>query len=799
MEPSKVEAVRRFGENLVHIGGHCRADTGLIWWSYSAFSFAVRSNIWYGISMTNWNSFEDRTREIASLIWASPCRPEQLEGVRFDGVIRLGDGRLILIEITVENTLKKVRLDIAKFGAVRLALFAKNTFSECFLVMGTEPTESMVLTGSSVAVKVMSLATFEKQFFDAPSYKMLRMRAPFGSAVHPETGKAVQNVYVPVGYYDRDSKKDISLQEIAQKLRTGSRILLTGEYGTGKSRCIQELFPILAETSTSPNPGSMPFPIPIAINLREQWGLRSAQEIIRRHFSDLAISSAAENVIRALRLGAFCLLLDGFDELGAQVWSEDPRKIRQIRRESLEGVRQLVQQCDGSIFLSGREHYFNSDEEALDALGLTDKSVVMLASHEEFSHEQMKLFVESISSDVEMPVWLPRRPLVAQVLSSLAKDDLDNLLAEDLGEVTFWDHFMSVVCKRESLIKAGLDPDSVRGILRRLSVLTRGRLGNTGPISLDEISQSFEAEVGSPPVDESALILHRLPGLGRVQADTNDRRFADSYILNGLRADHVAICAKDRGEADAVARLNWSNPLTAFGQRIAGEQLRIGINGVRTAVALAATFAQRGNNTLAADIACSLLAVAEDDEAIDFAGLKIVGACSSTVDLSRALPAGLHLKELVFETLIMPGRAMSGATVSGLANRIVGVSSPQGMPAWARVEAEQYDSILTNTHVRASNLSANHKILYTIIHKTFFQRGSARKETSLFRGLAQLDTGGMVAAVVKILIAENVIECITGRDGFCYKPIRKHTRRMRKVLDELKLSADPIWKAVANI
>jgi hypothetical protein len=47
---------------------------------------------------------------------------------------------------------------------------------------------------------------------------------------------------------------------------------------------------------------------------------------------------------------------------------------------------------------------------------------------------------------------------------------------------------------------------------------------------------AFESVVGQMPVDEASLMLQRLPALGRVKAETNDRQFIDSYILDGLRA-----------------------------------------------------------------------------------------------------------------------------------------------------------------------------------------------------------------------------------------------------------------------
>ncbi len=747
----------------------------------------------------DWTVLEDRVRAVATFIWGKPARAEVIEGVRFDAVVRLDDGRIVLVEATVEHNLAKIRTDIAKFAALRLALFSKNTFALCYIVKHVEPTETMVATGLASHVNVVSTRTFEQQFFDARSYQYIRTDKPFGSAVHPDTGAIARNKYVPVRFHDRRATKDMSLADLAGCLRAGETVLLSGEYGTGKSRCVQELFPMLAGQGHA-GPAPVPYPAPIAIDLRQQWGMRTGPEIIRRHFSDLGMPSAADGVIRALGSGAFCLLLDGFDELGAQVWSENPKKIRQIRRESCEGVRDLLRLAKGPVLISGRDHYFDSDAEAFDALGLDERSTRLLVTHEEFSLPEMKEFLNSISADVEVPLWLPRRPLVAQVLAELPKEVVEDLLAADLGEASFWEHFVTAVCRRESLIRAGLEPGVVRAILRRLAVLTRSRGGDTGPVGLDEISQAFEAEVGAAPIDESALILHRLPGLGRVQADSNDRRFADAYILDGLRGDHLVGCGSSRAEADQVAALLWCNPLREFGQRLAGERLRDGV-GVKAAMSLAALFAKRGNGTAAADVVNALLATADDDEVLDFGALEVSDASASTLDLSRGTPSGLVFRRLVADRLVMPEVPLAGVEIAvALIRRVEGITSQAGLPGWATdISTDGFDSVRTNASVRAAGLSPAHHILVTIVRKTFFQKGAARKETALLRGLGQVDVAGVTPKVLRLLETGGLIERVAGKEGPCYRPIRPHTRRMATMLAELKLSGDPVWQKVGAL
>ncbi len=149
------------------------------------------------------------------------------------------------------------------------------------------------------------------------------------------------------------------MEEIAKLLYDGKKIILLGNYGTGKSRCIQELFLFLSHYSADK------VFYPIAIDLRENWGTKRGHEIIQRHFDDLGIPELSKGLIKILEKESLCLLLDGFDEIGSQTWSDNPFKLSKIRTESLSGVKDLINKTKGGVIIAGREHYFNSDDELL--------------------------------------------------------------------------------------------------------------------------------------------------------------------------------------------------------------------------------------------------------------------------------------------------------------------------------------------------------------------------------------------------------------------------------------------------
>ena len=79
--------------------------------------------------------------------------------------------------------------------------------------------------------------------------------------------------------------------------------MLTGEYGTGKSKCIEHIYNSLAKGAWTD------LKFPVAIDLRKCWGLRDRYEIIRRHLQDLNIAAHSEAFIRAYNAAccSYCL------------------------------------------------------------------------------------------------------------------------------------------------------------------------------------------------------------------------------------------------------------------------------------------------------------------------------------------------------------------------------------------------------------------------------------------------------------------------------------------------------------
>ena len=325
-------------------------------------------------------------------------------------VIRLNDGSVVLVEISKETSLEKLRTDLAKFGMLRPHFFQQNIFPKCFFITQDEPTPSLIASGQSSFVQVLSISQFFDTILGIHKYIHERLKTPFGSAINLYSGEPDKTRYVPVEYIGLNGES-YTIARIAAELVSGRAIVLVGDYGSGKSRCTQEVF----ETILKGQPEH--FRNPVAINLRENWGLKRAQEILTRHYTDLGLFDILEQALKVAYSVTTVYLLDGFDEIGAQTWSDDPTKLVEIRKQSLIGVKDLVLNAKGGLLITGREHYFNDDAELITCLGLDRKNVLFLRCNQQLTDSQFSELLGRTPSN--LPPWVPKKPLIANIMRDI--------------------------------------------------------------------------------------------------------------------------------------------------------------------------------------------------------------------------------------------------------------------------------------------------------------------------------------------------------------------------------------------
>lgn len=388
--------------------------------------------------------FEEVVRNLASLKWSRPCAKETIIGIELDGVIRVTDNQYVLLQITQNETLVKFRKDILDLELVRRDLFDKNyVFADCYIITEEEISSRQMETITGKRMKSMDFPNFKRSFFDYSSYIHERRKNPFGSAVKPDTGEVENNIFIKVEYLrkDRGNHNTLSYSDILSSIKRGRKIILKGEYGTGKSRLIQDVF---IDLSTQVNDLYV-----IAINLRDYRGVASSDELIRRHFRKYGLSAFEDAAIKCLNDDKFIFLIDGFDEVFVQSWSENPQKIRDIRFKEFGFIREIISKSKNGIIITGREHFFNDDQEMKRALGAKDLETVVIESKTEFTKQELDDFLSLNNISVAVPAWFPKKPMALRLLSDNFSDDLTMSIKLN-NQYLFWLAFFDYIAERDS-------------------------------------------------------------------------------------------------------------------------------------------------------------------------------------------------------------------------------------------------------------------------------------------------------------------------------------------------------------
>ncbi|WP_416763116.1 NACHT domain-containing protein [Roseateles sp. So40a] len=735
-----------------------------------------------------WQDLENLIRGVASVKYGQLARAEDIAGVKCDCVVRLDDGSVVLIEISKEHSIDKVRTDIAKFNTLRPHFFAQNIFPKCFFITLDRPTPAMIEAGKSQHIGVYSVSQFFEFILGYGKYKAARKDKPFGSAVDLYSGQPDMNSFVPVTYVGLDGK-NFSVDDIAEELLNRRTVVLIGDYGSGKSRCIKEVFDKLS------NKTSVKFQYPFAINLRENWGLKRAKEILTRHFTDLGLSEVLDQTLASAYSPASIYLLDGFDEIGAQAWSNDPARLVDIRKQSLVGVKELVTSATGGLLITGREHYFNNDVELMTCLGLLNKNPLVLRCNEQLNNDQ---FAEMLGRrGAEFPAWMPKKPLIATIARDIDPEMLDLMFSSSTGEADFWDLLINSFCEREARINSILEPHIIRSLYTRIGRLTRNTATALGPISIKHINEAFEETTGQPPTDESAIVLQRLPGLSRIGAESMDRQFADLFILDGLKAEDV-LDTYSQG-APKVLKEEWKNPVGELGAYFIGAHLES--TGQAFGVqAFVKRHMHSANKVLLADLLSGLLRT--DVRGLDFQFAQIEKGKFTALAIGEGIISNLQFVDCQFDFLDVTdcSDAQKISLKDCVIERIAGVSSAAHSPAWLEdCIVDDYQSVNTLAAIKDAGLTFAQTFLLSSLRKLFLQPGGGRKEASMYKGYGDSTSKRISEKVMHLLCREKICSKFKGGSDSLYIPDRSMTGRVHAIMSQLTTSNDPLWVQASRL
>jgi hypothetical protein len=738
-----------------------------------------------------WDTFADQVCDIAERVYGHDCRREIVGRFAIDGLIELGPDYYVAVLSASDLDSNKLIQKIGLLKSLKASYAGRGSYIKCFLVARGDPDQHVIDRADADGVVLLSVSSFASGLFDYGRYLASRKIHAFGSAIDPKSGEIDKTEYIPVTYLHKDSGRAYSPSDIAGLLLDGRSVVLLGEYGTGKSRCIKQVFESLATKWGDT------FTLPFAVNLRECWGMLTGEEVIRRHMTAINERDLENSAVKVFQRDAGLYLLDGFDEVGSQAWTTDESRLKLLRAQAMSGVRDIVSRCKAGTLVAGREHYFSGKDEMLSALGLAESNSIVLHVGEEFTPEQMEAYFEAAAVFVVLPEWLPRRPLIGQTIAALSADEVSQMFAETSREAEFWNHFIDILCTRDSRIHTSFDPDTIFNVYVELARKSRNKPMNVGPFSQRDLQEAFEAAVGQPPTEEASVMLQRLPSLGRIGAESTDRQFVDMYILDGLRGrdlGRIPDLVEDRRKI--TLNEQWMNPLKELGQKVLAEVIRQRRDSFK---ALLRRASESRNAILAADIVSAFMV--SGDSAISFDGVEIVGATFSDLDFRSIEVSNLAIINSIIERLVLPNSPPRATTISRTSvGTVYGASAMSGLPGWTKLESvDQFDSVQTVARIRHAGLQPAQEILVAIIKKVFFQKGAGRKEEALLRGFGSGTSQKTAGKVLNLLIREGIIHSFKGDSGTVFAPIRSQAGRMDLMLKELRSSGDDIWSAVSAL
>ncbi|GAA5533703.1 hypothetical protein [Deinococcus aluminii] len=764
--------------------------------------------------------FEAEVRRVAEAAWGlepGECQPQHYEGNRsireLDGVARTRDVTH-LIMATVSRKLEKAKSDVKKLNAAEAVERSRSSFIKKWLVTREQLDAEHIAFARSNGVEAITLEQFRRRFFDYQSYIAKRRVYAFGSARNLSDGSTSvpENEYAEVpmfitkydGRLNHTKKEMVNLKEIISYLANGEVIIILAPFGSGKSLTIREIFKKIA-SSINQYSGNTP----IVLNLREHWGQEYPDEILERHARALGFTPK-ENVNVAWRAGMAHIVLDGFDELSGQVVARlgDVNFMREARHRALVGVRRILNGAtNGSgILIAGRDHYFDDIKEMVHSLGIDNRrfNIVELG---EFTEDQAKLYLISKGVSVDLPSWLPRKPLLLGYLSH--NKLLESVVAIDSskGFGYAWDNFLDMICRREATHESGaIESDTLRHILESIACGVRATISGSGPIYGRDLSDAYFREVGFYPDEPVIMQLQRLPGLTQRDQDKGARAFVDIDMLNALQGSFIARYIL--GEIREVDNKSWQFGLSPRSidtalyvleskSKLIDKELSSLIIETARRVRRENLKDMYGYQLVADCVLIAIEAVRDNSNSISFGGLLLESAYIDVLNIEEVrtddlVLRGCVIKDLYVDITIKDSKLKFEECIVG---KVHGVTNSEALPQamFDKCEVASFEPLDSNASILRSSLPIKTKALASILRKMFVQSGSGRKINSFKRGYDDQELGEWIDKILRYLSSNGYIYI---NNEIAY-PNREFMHRVSNILRDLDHSIDPLLKEIA--
>jgi hypothetical protein len=751
--------------------------------------------------------FEDEVRRVARQLWPE----DQFAGARLisgrerDGVF-ITEDLVNIVECTVSRRKDKAgdeRRRIIEAARVLSKEYPDKLIKGWF-VTRDEPTvdqKKEIEVSRDPKIISCSFETFRRRLVNAADYLDCRNHYRFGSIVNlsDNTTSVLENEYIDIDIFDNDNNK-FSVKKITKETgQQSKRFLLLGDYGAGKSMTLREIYYQLRRAYHKKE--SLRFPL--YLNLRDHHSQRDPDEVLARH-ATLVGFSGREQLVRAWRAGYVDLLLDGFDELATAAWFGIAKKLKQIRFQTMELLRKLIQQSPPAvgIILAGRRGYFDNDMEmrqALDPAGGFSELTLR-----DLSEEQLRKYLEKKGLVNQVPDWVPARPLLVGYLA--AKQSLDGIAElASMPPARGWQVLFNKICQREAAIEANLEPAAVQTIIERLATLARARSDSLGPIYPDDIRLVFQEVVGYELDDRGQMLLMRLPGLGPHAPDDGSRRFVDPDLADVAAAGDLHRFVEDpfnQGCLDHLSRAN--NGIGGLGISVTALQCsdkHFGASKIATAIRRCRDLT--GGDILRLDLLDLLveLEIPYNGERINIREVIV-----DRLEIPTEIP---NVSRFTFENCIISRIGLDPDIIGENIPKFIGCEvgivegrvSIHDLPAGVFDEGCRFETFAdarTNSAIFGLDLPEGTRVLLSILTKLFLQSGSGRREGALSRGLDHRSRR-LVPDILNLLQRRKVAFRTHQAQQALWIPLREQSARVRRILASPTTSNDSLIRETAAI
>lgn len=689
--------------------------------------------------------FEAAVRQVTRRLYqhAASTGAIILDGRERDDIIDTGT-EIIVVEATQLSKREKVEKDLEKSKALVASLRRHPKYAEynyrILLVTKQEPTAdqngvvSKALTGCPK--EIISFATLFSRLFDGRHYLRLRSDHYFGSIRNP-ADDTDQNVppssYIPTALNEAETGIDRTASHLAKASTRGGRFVIFGDYGTGKSMTLRDIYLRAKERFIKGESVSCP----VYLNLREHIAQTQPDEALFRHAQIIGFDNY-HSLISAWRAGYVMMFLDGFDELTPPQFAVSISNLRQARRFAVELVKRFVEQTprDAALFIAGRESYFDERSEAESALGYKPKAHVYNLSG--FTEEQVASFLKSKKSTI--PAWLPNRPLLLGYLANSglisAHSDLRSLSA-----TTGWNTMLDRICEREvaQIWGVGVDPGALRLFIDGLASKARQYGGADSDLQDSDLRDVFHEVFGRDADEPASLLASRLPGLGAVPGRSGARSFIDADFYDAATSGDVRRFV----DSPYSGSKNLENAAISLGP-LAVAMVAERAEATKLSIALSQTNQKPSLSMTAADLIAVLTERREEyrgdpitirdanfdhisiDAEIDLSRVEFFECTFLSVEFGRSSPS--------IETRHLP--KFRKCVIDKLEGAVSLADIPDGLLD-DETSVERFVAFSgTNDSVMEANLPLPVRVLIVLLRKLFMQRGSGRQRTALKRGLS---------------------------------------------------------------